>query len=107
MTASDPVVVVGASLAGLRAVEALRRRGVDEAITWIGAEAQLPYDRPPLSKQILRGEWEPDRTALKANYGALGVEPLLGVRAVSLDSDRRRVALSDGSSIPYSKLVIA
>lgn len=107
MTTSDPIVVVGASLAGLRAIEALRRRGVEGKLTWIGAEERLPYDRPPLSKQILRGDWEPERAALKANYGALGVEPLLGVRAVSLDLGTRRVALSNGSQVPYSKLVIA
>jgi len=58
------VAVVGASLAGLRAVEALRARGFDGRIDWIGAEPHDPYDRPPLSKQVLRGEWEPERIAL-------------------------------------------
>ena len=46
------IVVVGASLAGLRTVEALRRRGFDGAITWLGAETELPYDRPPLSNFV-------------------------------------------------------
>ena len=58
------IAVVGASLAGLRAVEALRARGFDGRIDWIGAEPHEPYDRPPLSKQVLRGEWEPERIAL-------------------------------------------
>jgi NADPH-dependent 2,4-dienoyl-CoA reductase/sulfur reductase-like enzyme len=107
LAASNPLVVVGASLAGLRAVEAFRRRGVDRPIVWVGAESVLPYDRPPLSKQILRGEWEPARTALKANYPMLGAEPMLGVRATSLDAPARRVTLSNGDSIPYSGVVIA
>jgi 3-phenylpropionate/trans-cinnamate dioxygenase ferredoxin reductase subunit len=80
---------------------------VDAPITWVGAEERLPYDRPPLSKQILRGEWEPERVALKANYAALGVEPLLGVRAVSLDAEKRRIGLSNGAKVAYSKVVIA
>jgi 3-phenylpropionate/trans-cinnamate dioxygenase ferredoxin reductase subunit len=103
----NPIVVVGASLAGLRAVEALRKRGVDRPIVWVSAESALPYDRPPLSKQILRGDWEPARSALKANYSLLGVEPLLGVRAASLDAQNRQVVLSNGDLVPYSAVVIA
>ena len=57
------VAVVGASLAGLRACETLRAEGFGGAITLIGAETHLPYDRPPLSKKLLAGEWEPDRIA--------------------------------------------
>lgn len=101
------IVVVGASLAGLRAVEALRRRGFDGPLTWIGAESELPYDRPPLSKQILRGEWGPDRAALKANYEALGADLRLGTRAVALDLHARAVQLEDGTRAPYDGLVIA
>ncbi|HEX4340108.1 MAG TPA: FAD-dependent oxidoreductase [Polyangiaceae bacterium] len=104
---ANPIVVVGASLSGLRAVEAFRRRGVDRPIVWVGAENVLPYDRPPLSKQILRGDWDAARTALKANYPMLGVEPRLGVRATALDTTSRRVTLSDGESIPYSGVVVA
>ncbi len=107
MSSSEPIVVVGASLAGLRAVEALRRRGVDRSIVWVGAETVLPYDRPPLSKQVLRGEWEPARVALKANYPVLGVEPLLGVSATSLDTNNRQVHLSNGDRVPYSGVVVA
>lgn len=101
------VVVVGASLAGLRAVEALRKRGYDGRIVWIGAEAELPYDRPPLSKQILRGDWEPARAALKANYEALGTDLRLGVRAVRLDVQSRAVELEGGARVPFDGLVIA
>src|SRR6185436_9414297 len=95
------MVVVGASLAGLRAVEGLRRRGFDGSITWVGAEAELPYDRPPLSKQILRGDWEPDRAALKANYDALGADLRLGTRATALDLRERAVTLDSGARVPY------
>jgi NADPH-dependent 2,4-dienoyl-CoA reductase/sulfur reductase-like enzyme len=104
---ANPIVVVGGSLAGLRAVEALRKRGVDRPIVWVSAENALPYDRPPLSKQVLRGDWEPSRSALKVNYALLGVEPLLGIRATSLDAQKRQVVLSNGDVVPYSGLVIA
>ena len=60
-----PIVVVGASLAGLRAVETLRREGFDGRLVLVGAEPHLPYDRPPLSKELLAGEWEHDRTVLR------------------------------------------
>jgi 3-phenylpropionate/trans-cinnamate dioxygenase ferredoxin reductase subunit len=101
------VAVVGASLAGLRAVEALRRRGHDAKITWIGAEPVLPYDRPPLSKQVLRGEWQPERAALKADYQKLDVEPELGRRATGLDAGARRLRLDDGRELGYDGLVVA
>ena len=80
---------------------------MDRPIVWVGAENVLPYDRPPLSKQILRGDWDAARTALKANYPMLGVEPRLGVRATALDTTNRRVTLSDSESIPYSGVVVA
>ncbi|MGW6195974.1 FAD-dependent oxidoreductase [Kribbella sp. NPDC055110] len=59
------VLVVGASAAGLSTVEALRRKGYQEPITVVGAEWHPPYDRPPLSKQFLRGDWNEDRTRLR------------------------------------------
>ncbi len=102
------VAVVGASLAGLRAVEALRERGFDGRLVWIGAEPHAPYDRPPLSKQILRGEWEPERIALaRGGLDALGAELHLGVRATALDASARRVQLASGESIAFDGLVIA
>jgi NADPH-dependent 2,4-dienoyl-CoA reductase/sulfur reductase-like enzyme len=69
------VAIVGASLAGLRAVEAMRTAGFDGAITVIGDEPHLPYDRPPLSKRLLAGEWEPDRILLRKpdDMDSLGV----------------------------------
>lgn len=58
MTSPDGVVVVGASAAGLTTLESLRRKGYQGKVTVLGAESHLPYDRPPLSKQILAGSWD-------------------------------------------------
>jgi 3-phenylpropionate/trans-cinnamate dioxygenase ferredoxin reductase subunit len=103
------IVVVGASLAGLRAVEALRRDGFDGELCLIGAEPHLPYDRPPLSKQILRGEFEPAKIALRseADLRDLALELRLGVRATALDGARGTLALSDGSEVAYDGMLIA
>jgi NADPH-dependent 2,4-dienoyl-CoA reductase/sulfur reductase-like enzyme len=103
------VVVVGASLAGLRAAESLRSAGFDGSITLIGDEPHHPYDRPPLSKRLLSGEWEPDRIALRKpdEIDSLGVEWRLGAAAVALDLDARRVSLADGGSIGYDGLILA
>jgi NADPH-dependent 2,4-dienoyl-CoA reductase/sulfur reductase-like enzyme len=103
------IVVVGASLAGLRAAETLRDRGFDGTLTLIGEETHRPYDRPPLSKQVLQGTWEPERTFFrrKDGYDTLGLDLRLGVRAASLDLRARQVTLSDGTSVDYEGLIIA
>jgi NADPH-dependent 2,4-dienoyl-CoA reductase/sulfur reductase-like enzyme len=102
------VVVVGASLAGLRATEALRREGFDGRIVLVGAEAHLPYDRPPLSKQLLAGEWEPQELALRrAPYDELDVELRLGVRATALDAAARVVTLEGGETLPFDGALLA
>src|SRR5258706_11213221 len=96
----EHAVVVGASLAGFRAVEELRHQGYDGAITVVGAEAHLPYDRPPLSKQILAGTWEAGRlplTAIGKEIDDLDVEWRLGVAASGLDLAARQVELADGA----------
>jgi NADPH-dependent 2,4-dienoyl-CoA reductase/sulfur reductase-like enzyme len=72
MSQPEQIVVVGASLAGLRGIEALRQEGFEGRIVAVGAEPHLPYDRPPLSKQFLRGDWDEDRLALRRD----GVEDL-------------------------------
>ena len=78
------VVVVGASLAGLRAAETLRREGYEGRVVLVGAEDREPYDRPPLSKQVLAGEVDVDRVALRpAGYDDLDLDLRLGVRAVA------------------------
>ncbi len=100
------VVVVGGSLAGLRTAEALRKQGHDEGITVVGAEPRLPYDRPPLSKQLLTGKVGAEATALDG-ADDLGVEWLLGRTASGLDLDRRRVVLAGGEQIGFDALVLA
>ena len=106
---SDGVVVVGASLAGLNAVQALRGAGFEGSVCFIGAEAHLPYDRPPLSKLYLAGRAEREQLAL---YGVdklaeQAVDVRVGVAATSLDLSARRVGLADGSSVAFDGLVIA
>ena len=104
----DRIVVIGASLAGLRAAETLRSEGFSGTITVVGDEPHRPYDRPPLSKQVLTGEWEPDRVALPGGTeGRLDVTWELGVAAENLDLDRREVTLSDGRVLPFDGLVLA
>jgi len=102
------IAVVGASLAGLRAVEALRARGYDGGILWIGAEPHLPYDRPPLSKEVLRGEWQPEDIALaRRGVESLDADLRLGRRAVGLDAGALELALGDGSRERVDGVVIA
>ena len=103
------VVVVGASLGGLSAIEALRKLGYDGRIVAVGAEDIPPYDRPPLSKQVLAGAADPELTALRppAAIDRLDVEWHLGRPAAGLDLVRRAVRLADGEPIPFDGLVIA
>ena len=103
------VVVVGAGLAGVRTAEELRRAGFDGEIVLVGAEPHLPYDRPPLSKQLLSGEWPPDRILLRApgDTAELDVTFRLGTAAGGLDLDARRVLLADGGSMAFDGLIIA
>jgi len=102
------VVVVGASLAGLRATETLRREGYDGRIVLVGAEPHLPYDRPPLSKQLLAGEWEPQELALRrAPYDELDVELRLGVRATALDAAGRVLTLDGHETLPFDGALLA
>jgi NADPH-dependent 2,4-dienoyl-CoA reductase/sulfur reductase-like enzyme len=108
MSRLDSVVVVGASLAGLRAVQALRRAGFAGRVTAIGEENEPPYDRPPLSKEVLSGKWDAERTRLlRPEDEALEVEWRLGRRAESLDLAARQVVLAGGERVPFDGLVIA
>jgi NADPH-dependent 2,4-dienoyl-CoA reductase/sulfur reductase-like enzyme len=103
------IVVVGASAAGLAAAETLRREGYDGVLTLIGAEVDAPYDRPPLSKQILASQWDAERLALRtaAELVALDLDLRLGVVAAGLDRAARTVRLDDGAEVGYDALVIA
>lgn len=104
-------MVVGASLAGLRATEELRRLGYDGVLTLVGAEPHLPYDRPPLSKDFLAGSTEADAIALRRQpYDDLDLDLRLGTRATALDPAGRTIALAgpDGSEVlAYDGVVIA
>lgn len=103
------IVVVGASLAGLRAAEVIRTSGFDGRVLLVGAEAHLPYDRPPLSKAMLSGDWDPDRIALRRpeQLGPLDLELHLGTPAASLDVDGRVLHLADGHSFAFDGCVVA
>lgn len=103
------VVVVGASLAGLRACESLREEGFDGTITLVGAEHEIPYDRPPLSKKVLAGEWEVERIRLRKadDFESLALALRLGVRATALDTHARTLSLDDGTTVVYDGLILA
>ena len=104
------VVVVGASHAGVSAVEELRKRGFGGEVVLAGAETHLPYSRPPLSKEMLDGSVvDADGAALHPRqwYHEQAITLRLGQRAVALDTASREVALADGSTIDYDGLVVA
>ncbi|MFD4414443.1 NAD(P)/FAD-dependent oxidoreductase [Streptomyces sp. NPDC058475] len=100
------IVVVGASLAGLRAAETLREEGFTGSLTMVGDEPYEPYDRPPLSKQVLLGKATADRTLLPRRR-AIDAEWRLGVPATGLDMAAGRVRLADGDEVEYDRLLIA
>jgi NADPH-dependent 2,4-dienoyl-CoA reductase/sulfur reductase-like enzyme/ferredoxin len=100
------IVIVGASLAGLRAAEALREEGYAGSLTLVDGESCGPYDRPPLSKQALAGRISPTATTLPRRAD-LDARWRLGVRATGLDLKARRVRLSDGDTVPFDRLLIA
>ena len=108
--ALDNVVIVGASLAGLRAAEELRNLGHTGRITMVGDEPHRPYDRPPLSKQVLAGTKPPESTALVVGRGSvddLQLDWRLGESATGLDLAARSVLLAGGEQLRYDGLVIA
>ncbi|MGH9185746.1 MAG: NAD(P)/FAD-dependent oxidoreductase [Acidimicrobiales bacterium] len=105
MLTLEQVVVVGGSLAGLRAADTLRAEGYDGRLTIVGEEMHPPYDRPPLSKQVLAGSWEPEKTTLAPDD--LDADWRLGRRATALDLDARTITLDDDATVPFDGLVIA
>lgn len=109
MSAPASVLVVGASAAGLGTVEALRRKGYQGRITVLGDEIGLPYDRPPLSKQVLSGAWQPERAHLRTEdqLRALNAEFALGESAVALDAGTHAVHTDAGRVLTGDTLVLA
>jgi 3-phenylpropionate/trans-cinnamate dioxygenase ferredoxin reductase subunit len=105
----ERIVIIGAGQAGAQAVATLRAEGFAGAITMIGDEAYAPYQRPPLSKTYLMGTMERDRLFLKpdAFYAEAKCELMLGVAAMAIDRTAKTVALSEGFSLAYDKLLIA
>jgi NADPH-dependent 2,4-dienoyl-CoA reductase/sulfur reductase-like enzyme len=103
---SGRIVIVGASLAGLRAAEALHEEGFRGHLTIIGDEPHEPYDRPPLSKQVLKGGVPADHTALPRRR-MLDAEWRLGVAATGLDRFAKLVHLANGEEVRYDLLLIA
>jgi NADPH-dependent 2,4-dienoyl-CoA reductase/sulfur reductase-like enzyme len=103
------IVIVGASLAGLRAAEKLRADGYVGYLALVGAEQRLPYDRPPLSKQVLTGMAEAGSVQLRdeASYAELDVDMLLGRLAIELDVAARKVSLDNGEVLGFDGLLIA
>ncbi|REK85465.1 NAD(P)/FAD-dependent oxidoreductase [Streptomyces inhibens] len=104
-----PIAVVGASAAGLAAAEALRRFGWRGPLTLIGDEPHLPYDRPPLSKQLLHGAWEPERLLLRTEeqLDPLDLDLRLGTRATGLDVATRTLTLDGGELLDCAGVIVA
>lgn len=105
----ERVVIVGASLAGLRAAETLRQQEFGGSIVVVSDETEVPYDRPPLSKKVLSGEWDAERIRLRKPeiLESLNVEWVLGDAAVSLDPTNRVVTLRSGRRLDADGVVIA
>jgi NADPH-dependent 2,4-dienoyl-CoA reductase/sulfur reductase-like enzyme len=103
------VLVVGASAAGLSTVESLRRKGYTGKVTVLGAESHLPYDRPPLSKQVLSGAWEPEKARLRPEeaLSALDAEFVLADPARGLDPASRTVHTASGRALAADAIVVA
>ena len=92
------VVIVGAATAGLSVAETLRREGFEGPVSLIGEEDHLPYERPPLSKRVLSGEWPEERATLRdrERIDELELDLRLGERAAALDPEARTVTLEGG-----------
>lgn len=106
---TETAVIVGASVGGVSTAQALRALGFPGRIVIVGAETEAPYDRPPLSKQFLTGEWDESRLALLPDEEGvdLELEVRLGVPALRLDVAQRSVVLAGGDSVPFDVCVVA
>ena len=105
---AENIVVVGAALAGARAVTALREEGHDGPITLVGAEPHVPYERPPLSKGYLLGNDELESAFVHPEewYAEHDVTLRLRTRATAIDRDAHRIELADGDTLPYDRLLL-
>jgi 3-phenylpropionate/trans-cinnamate dioxygenase ferredoxin reductase component len=106
---SEHTVVVGAGIAGATAALTLRKEGYQGAITLIGSEAEAPYRRPPLSKEVLRGTMRSERLRLKPDgfWAEQGIELRTGCTVTSVDTDTAKIALSEETTLSYRNLILA
>ncbi|MBD1546995.1 NAD(P)/FAD-dependent oxidoreductase [Roseibium aggregatum] len=106
---TDPILIVGAGQASIKAAETLRQKGYDGDLVLFGDEAFLPYQRPPLSKAYLKGEMDEERLFLRpeAYFEAAFVELRTRTSVTSIDPAAKSIALSDGTRLPYSSLLLA
>ena len=101
----EAIVIVGASLAGLRAAQAVRKGGHEGELVVVGDEARGPYTRPPLSKELLAGDHEP----AQCDFDHSGVDAhwRLGEPATALDTEARKVTMAGGDQLPYDRVIVA
>ena len=109
MAAEQTFVIVGGGMAGAKAAETLREEGFDGRVVLIGAESLRPYERPPLSKDYLRGETEQEKVHVhgEAYYGEHDIDLRLGREVSRLDTGSREVTLDDGETLRYDRLLLA
>ena len=110
LTATDRVVIVGASLAGTNAAATLRKEGFAGELVVVDADPSAPYDRPPLSKQVLSGDWDADRIGLLVRPGndeGLDIDWRVGVGVERLDVGARRLDLVGGGTLDFDGLLVA
>ncbi|HEY2696488.1 MAG TPA: FAD-dependent oxidoreductase [Pseudonocardiaceae bacterium] len=107
--AKPTFVLLGGGLASATAASTLRMAGFDGRVIIVGDEAHIPYSRPPLSKEVLRGEKSPEQTWLRPPtwYTSKDVELRLGIRATAVDPGAHLVELADGTRLAYDKLLVA
>src|SRR5215218_8968857 len=109
MASTQTHVIVGAGLAGAKAAEALREEGFDGPIMLIGAEPELPYERPPLSKEYLRGEAPAEKARVHPGgfYADYGIELRTATTVDRIDPSTGHVVLDDGERVGYDRLLLA
>src|SRR5215207_6275445 len=108
MTTEQTFLIVGASLAGAKAAETLRAEGFDGRLVLIGAEHERPYERPPLSKDYLRGEVEREKVYVHEDgfYAAHDIDLRVGRTATSLNASDSELTLDDGERVRYDRLLL-
>jgi 3-phenylpropionate/trans-cinnamate dioxygenase ferredoxin reductase component len=109
MTTDRTLLIVGASVAGAKAAEGARRAGYDGRIVLVGAENERPYERPPLSKDVLRGEKDAETTRVhdEGYYDEHGIELLTGRTVTSLDLGAAQARLDGGETVGFTTAVLA